>query len=148
MTTANQNRWLEALSARIKEIDDPNPDVIRHDTYQWSLTNLKGLGNIPKISFFPHGRDTQIKAKIMRNAGLELRQDWKQKKERIRQEKGVNVLDDKEDRMLARSFNKISIEYWSKVRSAIALLQGAQMRFCKDGFSWQLNHAQRNLGRI
>lgn len=133
MTTNNQSKWLEALAEKIKEIDDPNPDVIRQDHYEWQLTNLKGIGSIPKISFLPHGRDTQIKAEIMRNAGLNQGQDWNEKKEGIRKEKGLKVSEDKEDRMLARSFNNLSIKYWSKVRSAIRLLQEAQMRFCKEG---------------
>ena len=130
---SNQKKWLEALTAKLWEIDDPNPEVLRHDTYEWSLTNLKGIGFIPKISFSPHGRDTQKKAEIMRNAGLVQKQDWKEKKARIAKEKGLKLADDKEDRQLARTFNKLSIGYWSKVRSAILLLQEAQMRFCKDG---------------
>ena len=130
MTTTNQSKWLEALASKLKEIDDPNPDIIRHDTYKWQLTNLKGIGNIPKISFFPYGRDTTIKAEIMRNAGLNQGPDWTKKKANIAKEKGLTVAEDKEDRILARKFNNYSIEYWSKVRSAIILLQDAQMRFC------------------
>ena len=132
---SNQQKWLEALSAKILEINDPDPEVIRHDTYEWSLTNLKGIGKIPKISFFPHGRDTQIKAEIMRKAGIIQNPDWAKKKARIAKEKGMKLADDKVDRQLARAFNKLSIEYWSKARTAILLLQESQMRFCKDGQS-------------
>ena len=60
MTTESQKAWLDALENRLKKLDDPDPDIITNDYYVWILTNLKGIGKIPKVSFGPHGRDTVI----------------------------------------------------------------------------------------
>ena len=87
MATEIQRALLNALCNKIAEIDNPDPDVIRNLSYRWSLTNLKDIGNIPKITFEPYGRDTRIKAEIMRNAGLRPSDEWKQKREQIRRER-------------------------------------------------------------
>ena len=131
MTTESQKAWLDALENRLKKLDDPDPDIITNDYYVWILTNLKGIGKIPKVSFGPHGRDTVIKADIMGNAGLTSSDDWQKKKAEIREKFGLKPADTFENRVLARKFNKFSNDYWIKNRKALTLLQDAQKRFCK-----------------
>lgn len=133
MTTESQKAWLNALENKLEQLDDPDPDIITKDYYVWTLTNLKGMGKIPKVSFGPYGRDTLIKADIMRNASLILSDDWQKKKADIRKKYGYKPADSFEDRVLARKFNKFSNEYWARVQKALTLLQDAQKRFCKPG---------------
>jgi hypothetical protein len=128
---SNQTKWLEALTAKIRKIDDPNPEIILPYSYKWKLTNIKDTGNIPQITFYPRGADTKIKAEIMRNANLVKDSAWAEKKEAIRQEKGLSMTDDGEDRTFARLFNKESIKYFTKLRKGVITLQNHQTKFCK-----------------
>ena len=131
MKTSLQKPWLDALIAKLHEIDDPDPEIITRDSYDWKLTLIKGTGRIPKLSFQPYGRDTAIKAEIMRRAGFAASEDWKQKKAEIRARYGLKKASEIEDRELARKFNKLSIDYFTKLRAAMLLIADAQKRFCK-----------------
>jgi len=129
--TSLQKPWLDALIAKLHEIDDPDPEIITRGSYDWKLTLIKGTGRIPKLSFQPYGRDTAIKAEIMRRAGFAASEDWKQKKAEIRARYGLKKASEIEDRELARKFNKLSTDYFTKLRAAMLLIADAQKRFCK-----------------
>ena len=46
MKTSLQKPWLDALIAKLHEIDDPDPEIITRDSYDWKLTLIKGTGRI------------------------------------------------------------------------------------------------------
>jgi len=73
--TERQVRILEAVREKIRQIDDPDPDVITHDSYDWNVESTKQFGKIPKIRFHP--KSCQIKAELIEKAGLvdEVRQE-------------------------------------------------------------------------
>ena len=66
--TERQTRLLEAIQKKISEINDPDPEIITHETYEWFTQKTRQFGNIPKISFSPHSCLT--KAEIIQKQGL------------------------------------------------------------------------------
>ena len=66
--TDRQLRLLEAIRAKIQEITDHNPGVIRHDHFEFYTSQTKKYGRIVKIRFPP--RSTQIKSELAETAGL------------------------------------------------------------------------------
>ena len=66
--TERQVRLLEALCEKIRQIDDPDPDIITHESYDWNIESTKQFGKIPKIRFHP--KSCQIKAELIEKAGL------------------------------------------------------------------------------
>jgi len=100
--TPRRVKFIDALSGLIKEIDNPdNPDV--SVSYEYRIENLKGFGQIPKIKFFPHGKDVWYKAEVMRKAGL-VNKETESKIEALRKQIGFDKSRDEEHRVLARAF--------------------------------------------
>ena len=66
--TERQVRLLEALREKIRQIDDPDPDIITHESYDWNIETTRQFGRIPKIRFHP--KSCQIKAELIEKAGL------------------------------------------------------------------------------
>lgn len=66
--TSRQIKLLKALNEKLSEIDDPDKEIITHETYFWQIQQTKQFGKIPKIKFSPHS--CQIKAEIIRSSGL------------------------------------------------------------------------------
>lgn len=100
--TERRQRFVAALSETLKAINDPDsPDVSDHYEYRSEL--LKGFGEIPKIRFYPHGKDTYYKAEIMRKTGL-VNQETTQKIVALREKVGFKKARDEEHRVLARQF--------------------------------------------
>ena len=66
--TERQVHLLEALHEKIRQIDDPDPDIITHESYDWNIESTKQFGKIPKIRFHP--KSCQIKAELIEKAGL------------------------------------------------------------------------------
>ena len=123
-----QHRFLEALTNHLREIDNPNPDIITHDRYEYRELNLKGIGIIPKITFTPYGRSTRIKGKIMRTANLS--NESRQKEiAQIRAKFGLKTARDTESRILARLFESYWNNYWRSIRTALARIEQAQKLF-------------------
>ena len=123
-----QHQFLKALTNRLQELDDPNPDIITHDSYEYHETNLKGIGVMPKITFKPYGKSTQIKAEIMRSANID---DESRKKEidEIRKKFGLKQARDTETRILARLFESYWNNYWRSIRTALSRIEQAQRLF-------------------
>jgi len=126
----NQTRFLAAIAKCLSAIDDPEPEVIRHISYAWRTQNIKGFGTIPKLTFYPYGQSTKIKADIMRSAGL---QDQARQKEmdEIREKYNPKKSKDHEDRILARLFESYWNSYWQAVIRALQRIERAQTTFAK-----------------
>ena len=125
---SKQSRFLTALTNRLRQMDDPNPEVITHDSYHYHETTLKGIGTIPKITFTPYGQSTKIKAEILRksNLGNESRQ---QEIAQIRAKFGLKTARDTQNRILARLFESYWTNYWRSIRTALARIEQAQKLF-------------------
>jgi len=129
--TLKQHRFLEALTNRLKEIDDPNAEIITHDSYEYHSVTLKHFGIIPKLTFKPYGKSTQRKAEIMRKANLN---DESRQKEitQIRAKFGLKTARDTENRILARLFESYWNNYWRSIRTALKRIEQAQKLFITD----------------
>ena len=66
--TDRQIRLLQAIQAKLREIDNPNKSCVTHESYWFDDETTKNYGKIPKIRFRPNSQS--IKAGIMRSAGL------------------------------------------------------------------------------
>lgn len=66
--TSRQMRLLTAIYDKIQEIDDPDPDIITHETYDFIIDQTAQFGSIPKIRFSPNA--CRIKADIVSAANL------------------------------------------------------------------------------
>jgi len=66
--TARQIRFLEAVRERIREINDPDPEVITNESYEFNIEQTKQFGKIPKIRLRPNS--CQIKSELVEKAGL------------------------------------------------------------------------------
>ena len=58
--TERQIRILETIREKIQQINDPDPDIITHESYEFHIEQTKQFGKIPKIRFRPNSG--QIKA--------------------------------------------------------------------------------------
>jgi hypothetical protein len=99
--TKRQLRFLESIQDKIREINDPDKPYISHESCYFQVKQTKQFGNIPKIVFTPHG--TQIKAEIIRNAGL-TNESREKEIDKIRVEMGFTNPRDKAYRIFARLF--------------------------------------------
>ena len=126
--TTKQALFLKSLTNQLKDMDDPNPDIITYDSYEYHETNLKGIGTIPKITFKPYGKSTQIKAEIMRKANLDNQSKQKEIAE-IRTKFGLTTARDTETRILARLFESYWSNYWRGIRTALNRIEQAQKLF-------------------
>ena len=66
--TNRQIRLIEAIRERIRQINEPEPEVITDEDYEFHVVQTKEFGSIPKIRFRPNC--SQIKAQLIENAGL------------------------------------------------------------------------------
>ena len=123
-----QHRFLEALTNRLKEIDNPDPDIITHGSYEYRELNLKGTGIIPKITFTPYGKSTRIKGEIMRSANLN-NAPRKREIDEIRKKFGLKQARDTETRILARLFESYWNNYWRSIKTALGRIEQAQKLF-------------------
>jgi len=102
--TSRQMRLLTAIYDKIHEIDDPDPDVITRDTYDWSIDQTAQFGSIPKIRFSPNA--CRLKADIVSVASLSdpLRAAQIQK---IRESYGFKAARNQEARLFDAEWNNI-----------------------------------------
>ncbi len=110
--TERQIKLIRALDKKIAEIDDPDPEIITHESYEWKIEQTKQFGKIPKITFHPHS--CQVKAEIVRNAGLD---NAKREKElsQIRQRYGIAESRHSHARLFEAEFNNIML----KIKKAV-----------------------------
>ena len=131
--TDRQIRWLNALTDKLKDIDDPDPPILTHESYVYSLRYVSQYKRrLPRITFTPYGRDTRIKAHIMRKASLGMDDEWKKELSDLREKHGFKKGRDKEDRILARRFNAYWNRYWDRKAKALDELEDSQKRFSRQ----------------
>jgi len=123
-----QSLFLIALHNKIKAIEDPNPDIITHDSFEYHSTNLKGIGIIPKITFTPYGKSTQIKAEIIKSANI-YDKDLEREIDEIRTKFSPKKASETENRILARRFESYWNNYWRSIRTALNRIEQAQQIF-------------------
>ena len=129
-TTTRQQPFLETLTAKLRKINDPDPDIITNIGYRWSLRYIKRYDRkLPKLTFTPYGSDSKIKAGIMRSAGQGDIQDLKRKKAEWQEKSGFKVAQDKEDYILARRFNRKLAQYFRPIAESLSILVDPQARF-------------------
>ena len=105
--TNRQIQFLEVIRKRIRQINDPNPEIITHETYEFHTEQTKQFGKIPKIRFRPHS--SQIKAELIRAAGL-IDKSREEKIAQIRQKYGIRETRNREARLFESEWNNIMLK--------------------------------------
>jgi hypothetical protein len=122
---ARQQKLLQAVRDRFRELKDPDRDIITNEEATWGKTTLKDYGTVPVIVFRPHA--IRQKADIMRTAGLTdcITPERQKELDTIRQEHGYTTKKKSEDQTLADNFNKLWYDIAIKTKkgyTAIATL--------------------------
>lgn len=106
--TNRQLRLLEAIRAKIQEINDPNPEVIRHESYEFYTSCTKKYGNIIKIRFHPR-ISTRIKAELAESSGLYTENRRKQIAD-IRKQCGIKMARNVDAMLFEEEWNGIAFK--------------------------------------
>jgi hypothetical protein len=124
--TARQIKLLEAVRERIREIDNPDPEIITNESYEFNLEQTKQFGKIPKIRFRPNS--CHIKAELVEKAGLadKVRQE---QISQIRQKYGIKKARNGLANLFESEWNNIMFKA-KKAAFALALIN---QRFSNDG---------------
>ena len=140
--TQRQVRLLEAIREKIRVIDDPDPEIITHESYEWYSGQTKQFGKIPKIRFYPNS--CLAKSEIIEEAGLtdESRQ---QRIVQLRKELGVKKPRDKKSRIEARLFESEWNNIMLKAKKATFTVALINQLFCSmnQTISDPIEHLQR-----
>ena len=102
--TKRQIRLIKAVRDKVCEINDPNPEIITDETYQWRYEQTRQFGRIPKIRFKPYC--SQAKAELVRQAGL-IDDNRERQLEQLRRKYGVRSAKNKEARLFESEWNNI-----------------------------------------
>lgn len=102
--TERQIRLLRAVHEKIRQIDDPDPEIIRNETYEWHIQLTKQFGKIPKIRLKPNSG--QLKADLIRCAGLANESD-QEKISQIRRKYGITMARSRKARLFEAEWNNI-----------------------------------------
>lgn len=105
--TDRQIKLLEAIHDKLTEINDPDPDIIRHDSYEFTIELTKQFSKIPKLKFSP--KSCQIKAELLEKAGLVSESREKELSE-IREKYGIYGARNKEARRFDSEWNNIMLK--------------------------------------
>lgn len=105
--TDRQIRLLESVRKRIYDINDPDPDIITHESYEWSIEQTRQFGKIPKITFTPY--TCQIKAELVHQAGL-INDSNQRKIAEIRHQYGIREARNRESRLFDSEWNNIMLK--------------------------------------
>ncbi|MBW1783370.1 MAG: hypothetical protein JRL30_21840 [Deltaproteobacteria bacterium] len=121
--TERQTRFLEAIREKIRQINDPNPEIITDQSYEWLIGHTKQFGKIPKIKFFPNS--CQIKAEIIESSGL-INESQTQKKDKIRAKYGIKEARNTKANLFESEWNNIML----KAKKATFTLALINQLFC------------------
>lgn len=124
--TKRQIDFIVALNNRITAINDPDPEVITHESYLWQIELTRQFGKIPKIKFFPHS--CQIKAEIIKNAGL-IDKSRDHELSVTRQKYGIKASKYREARLFEAELNNIML----KLKKAVYTVGYINNLFTVDG---------------
>ena len=125
--TERQVRLLEAIQKKISEINDPDPEVITHESYEWFTEQTKQFGKIPKIRFYPNSCLT--KAEIIEKAGL-INESRQQEITHLRENIGIKRPRDKESRVRSRLFESEWNNIMLKAKKATFTVALINQLFC------------------
>jgi len=132
MSVNKHSIFIQALVNKLKEIDDPDPEIIMHEGYKYSLRYVKKYKRkLPWITFTPYGSDTRIKAEIMRNAAMGITDEHIEKLKGIRTKHGLDTKMVPVNSRLAKRFRKRWNSYWNEKAKAIEALQDPQLQFSR-----------------
>ena len=99
--TERQVHLLKAIQKKISEINDPDPEIITYESYEWFTEQTKHFGKIPKIRFYPNS--CLAKAEIIQKAGL-VNESRQQEITQFRKNIGIKKPRDKISRVRSRLF--------------------------------------------
>ena len=116
--TKRQIKFLEAVREKIRKINDPEPEIITHESYEWFTKQTKQFGKIPKLRFRPNSG--QIKAELVRNAGL-VDESKRNEITQIRQKYGIIEARNQEARLFESEWNNIMLKA-KKATFTVALI--------------------------
>ena len=104
--TARQIKLLEAIREKLRQINDPDSEIITNESYDWYTETITGIGKIPKIRFKPGSQS--IKSDIMEQAGLteSISEDRKQKRASARTRHNLRSKPKNDKERLADLFDK------------------------------------------
>ncbi|MFC1789129.1 hypothetical protein ACFLZE_04365 [Thermodesulfobacteriota bacterium] len=105
--TERQIRLLETIREKIRQINDPDPDIITHDSYEFHIEQTKQFGKIPKIKFRPNSG--QIKARIIEIAGL-IDESQNDKRAEIRKKFGIKEARNRKANLFESEWNNIMLK--------------------------------------
>jgi len=123
--TDRQLRLLEAIREKIRQINDPDPEVIRHESYEFRIELTKQFGKIPKIRFKPNG--CHIKAELVEKAGL-IDESQDEKKAEIRKKFGIREARNSRANLFESEWNNIML----KVKKATFVASFINQLFATD----------------
>ena len=125
--TERQTRLLKAIREKICEINEPDPEIITHESYEWCTEQTKQFGKIPKIRFYPNSCLT--KAEIIEKAGL-IDESRQQEIAQLRENMGIKRPRDKISRINARLFESEWNNIMLKAKKATFTVALINQLFC------------------
>ena len=105
--TNRQIRFLEAIREKLREINDPEPEIITNESYEFHAAQTKQFGKIPKIRFGPNS--CQIKAEIIEKAGM-IDESQSEKKAEIRKKYGIREARNSKANLFESEWNNIMLK--------------------------------------
>jgi len=107
-------RLLEAVRNKVQQINDPDPEIIFNELYEFYIRQTREFGRIPKIRFKPHS--CQIKAELIRDAGL-IDNTKEKELNNLRQKYGIAGARNKESRLFeAECFRTHKVDSANRAR--------------------------------
>jgi len=111
-------RLLEAVRNKVQQINDPDPEIIFNELYEFYIRQTREFGRIPKIRFKPHS--CQIKAELIRDAGL-IDNTKDKELNNLRQKYGIAGARNKESRLFEAEWNNMMFKL-KKATYTVALI--------------------------
>ena len=116
--TNRQIRLIEAIRERIRQINDPAPEVITDEDYEFHVVHTKEFGSIPKIRFRPNC--SQIKSELIENAEL-IDHSRERELNQIRQKYGIKAARNSLARLFESEWNNTMLKI-KKATFTLALI--------------------------
>ena len=105
--TDRQIRLLEAIREKLRQINDPDPEIITNESYEFHTELTKQFGKIPKIRFRPNSG--QVQAEIIKSANL-IDESQTEKKADIRKKHGIREARNSKANLFESEWNNIMLK--------------------------------------
>ena len=125
--TERQTCLLKTIQKKISEINDPDHEIITHESYEWFIEQTNQFGKIPKIRFYPNS--CLAKAEIIEKAGL-VDESRQQEIAQLRENIGIKRPRDKISRIRARLFESEWNNIMLKAKKATFTIALINQLFC------------------